>query len=178
VRPAAAGCGPQKGDDKVTATAPNLRVSRAFALLSIALSRRRPRVRVPSLPSAADRSVPLRPASAPEHGEPICARHLFAVTDWSVVAVTRAGLPPSCKASSTQLSASGGSRTRSLAGAPLAGSGPCHVALGGPSRRNRFSASTQRRGTSGLTAVGALANRARQERSDRPGAAAPRRSRK
>jgi hypothetical protein len=53
LRPAAAGCGrlrPAKGDGNVTATAPNPCVYRGFALLSIALSRRRPRVRVPSLP--------------------------------------------------------------------------------------------------------------------------------
>jgi hypothetical protein len=64
-------CGPQKGDGKVTATAPNPRVSGNFALLSIALSRRRPRVRVPSLPSAAARSAPLRPALLSRRGGPI-----------------------------------------------------------------------------------------------------------
>jgi hypothetical protein len=71
VRPTAAPCGLQKGDGKVTAIAPNPCVCRDFMLLSAALSRRRPRVRVPSLPSAAARSVPLRAALLPCRGGPI-----------------------------------------------------------------------------------------------------------
>jgi hypothetical protein len=62
----------------VTATTPNPCVSRDFALLSLALSRRRSRVRVPSLPSAAARSAPLRPAFLPRSGGPIRCPSPFA----------------------------------------------------------------------------------------------------
>jgi len=70
---------PVKGDGKVTATAPNPRVCRDFVLLSLALSRRRSRVRVPSLPL---RSRPQRAARActcrRARAERSVARRLFA----------------------------------------------------------------------------------------------------
>jgi hypothetical protein len=58
LRSPAASCGPLKDDGCVTSTASNLRGYRHFALRTAALSRRRSRVRVPSLP------LPGSPAAA------------------------------------------------------------------------------------------------------------------